>query len=144
MLCSAAVLQSLRQRAHWKISYIIGFSSDRLARSSMINIFTDPENEQGWGSLRQHYSTLPPSENPIKLGNYPYPVQGGCLCTSGAIFFLSMVASHKAVLSISLPIGPLSLTAFPPRLGELSWLTNRREWCAPGRVADEHLAVNYS
>lgn len=100
-LCSAAVLQSLRQRACWKISYIIGFSSDRFARSSMINISTEPEN--GQGSLKLHYVTLPPNENPIKLDNYPRPIRGGCLCTSEFIFFLSKAESHRAILPFSLP-----------------------------------------
>lgn len=72
VLCFAVVLQSLRQRACWKISYIIHFIFNRHTRSSMINISTEPEN--GQGSLKLHYVTLPPNENTIKLNNYPYPI----------------------------------------------------------------------
>lgn len=116
-LPSAAALQSLRQRTCRKISYIIGFSSDRLARNSMINISTEPGN--GQGSLKLHYVTLPPNENPIKSDNYPHPIRGGCLCTSAFIFFLSKAASHRAILAFSLPLlGRSFLTACPQRIDD--------------------------
>ena len=50
----------------------------------MINISTVPENRQG--SLKLHYATLPPNKNPIKLGNYLHPIQGGFLCATRAHF----------------------------------------------------------
>jgi hypothetical protein len=70
----SAVLQSLRQRACCEIGYIISFSADRLARSSVINISTEPENGQDWGSLKLHYATSLLNEYPIKSDNYPYSV----------------------------------------------------------------------
>lgn len=101
VLCFAVVLQSLRKRACWKISYIIHFIFNRPTRSSMINISTEPEN--GHGSLKLHYVTLPPNENPIKSNNYPYPIRGGCLCASELIFSLSKATSYKAILPLNLP-----------------------------------------
>lgn len=67
----------------------------------MINISTEPEN--GQGSLKLQCATLPSNENPIKLDNYRYPIQGGFLCSSEPIFFLSKAASHRAILPFSLP-----------------------------------------
>lgn len=141
VLCSAAALQSLRQRACRKISYIIGFSSDRLARSSLINISTEPGN--GQDSLKLHYVTLPHNKNPIKLDNYLRPIRGGCLCTWAFIFFLSKAASHRAILPFSLPLLSHSfLTACPQSINDTSLVGKGKRVASLGRAADGCLVVN--
>lgn len=75
----------------------------------MINISTVPENRQG--SLKLHYATLPPNENPIKLDTYPHPIQGGFMCKQSP--FSSKVRQHHTESSIlSLPYWPNFLTGW--------------------------------